>query len=69
MASEPVSVLDKVSDLIIVENEFKADDGSNVKYKRLVVVVEYEGVSEEVEFTPSQGKLALRLLQLADDQK
>lgn len=69
MATEPVSVLEKITDALVVENEFKADDGSNVKYKRLVLVVEYDGVSEEVEFTPSQGKLALRLLQLADDQK
>jgi len=65
---EPVSVLSKVTDLVITENEFKADDGSLVRYKRLVAVVEYDGVSEEVEFTPSQGKLALRLLQLADEQ-
>lgn len=63
-----VSVLAKVTDLLIVDNEFKADDGNIVKYKRLVAIVEYDGVSEEVEFTPSQGKLALRLLQLADDQ-
>lgn len=65
---EPISVLSKVTDLVITENEFKADDGNVVRYKRLVAVVEYDGVSEEVEFTPSQGKLALRLLQLADEQ-
>lgn len=70
MAFEPVSVLDKVTDLLIVENEF-TPEGQNtaIKYKRLVAVVEYDGVSEEVVFEPSAGKLALRLLQLADDQK
>lgn len=70
MATEPISVLDKITDALIVENEF-TPEGENqpIKYKRLIIVVEYDGVSEEVVFEPSQGKLALRLLQLADDQK
>lgn len=66
--AEPVSVLNKVSELTISDFEFKGDDGNTVKYKRLILVVEYDGVSEEIEFAPSQGKLAYRLLQLADDQ-
>lgn len=66
---EPVSVKQKLVDVVVAEREFKADDGNLVKYQRLVAVVEYEGVIEEIEFTPSQGKLALRLIQLADDQE
>lgn len=70
MAADPISVLDKITDALIVENEFTPEGESQpIKYKRLVIVVEYDGVSEEVVFEPSQGKLALRLLQLADEQK
>jgi len=65
--NQGVSVLGKVTDLLIVDRQFKDDNGADVKYKRLVAVVEYDGVSEEIEFAPSQGKLAYRLLQLADD--
>jgi len=64
---DPVSILTKVSDLLIVEKSFQDDKNQTVTYKRLVAVVEFDGVSEELEFTPSQGKLALRLLQQADD--
>lgn len=71
MATEPVSVLQKVTDLVIAEKQFTPDGESKpVTYKRLLVLVEFDGVTEELEFVPSdsQGKLAYRILALADDQ-
>lgn len=68
MSAEPVSVLSKISDIVITENEFTPDgEKTPVRYKRLVAVVAFDGVEEEIEFTASQGKLAYRLLQQADD--
>jgi len=66
--AEPVSVLNKLSDVVIAEREFTPDgEKTPIKYKRLVAIVEFDGVAEELEFTPTAGKLALRLLQQADD--
>lgn len=64
-----VSIKSKVSDLVIVDNTFDGEDGSPVNYKRLVLVVEFDGVAEEYEmqFTRQVGKAGYRLVQLADD--
>lgn len=64
-----ISIKDKLQDVLVVTNEFKDDNGDNVKYNRLVVVVEFDGVAEEYEaqFSKQVGKAGYRLVQLADD--
>lgn len=69
MASEPISVFNKIADVVVAEKSFTDDKGQKVNYQRLLVVVDFDGTSEEIEFTPSQGKLAYRLLQMADVQE
>lgn len=69
--AQPVSVLDKLQDVLIVENEIQGDNGQPVKYKRLHLVVEFEGVTETIEaqITKGEGRSGYRLIQLADEVK
>lgn len=67
--AQPVSILGKLSDVLIVENEIQGDNGSPVKYKRIHLVIEFEGVTETVEaqITKREGNSGYRLITLADD--
>lgn len=68
--SQAISVINKLTDAVIANMQFTDEQtGKAVNYKRLVIAVEFDGVTEELEFQPSssQGKLAYRILQLADD--
>lgn len=68
--AQPNSVFKKINDVVISEQSFVPEGQKEaIKYKRLIIAVEFDGVIEELEFVPSdsQGKLAYRILALADD--
>lgn len=69
--SQPVSVVNKLKDVYVVDTEFAGENGQPVKYKRLHLEVEFDGVTETIEaqITKGEGRSGYRLLQLADDQE
>jgi len=64
------SIINKLLDVAIVENEFKGEDGNLVKYKSLILTVTRDGEEIEVEakLAKSEGRSGYILLTTADDK-
>lgn len=68
--TEPVSILNKLSDVTIENKEFtNRETGELVEYKRIVLHVLIDGDEDIVETVPAnaEGKSAYKVLKLADD--
>lgn len=68
--TEPVSILGKLADVTIQDNQFtNTETGEIIEYKRVVLHLIIDGEDEKVELVPAkaEGKSAYKVLKLADE--